>query len=80
MMFKQFLDREKTMKRIIMLAMVLVMLLISIGGCWVPYEDGGRDGRHNRDGRYDRDADHRGPEGGGPGGGGHGSGGPGGGH
>jgi hypothetical protein len=44
------------MKRIIMLAMVLVMLLISIGGCWVPYEEGGRgdgDGRHDRDGGHD---------------------------
>jgi len=26
---------EGTMKRIIMLAMVLVMMLVSIGGCWV---------------------------------------------
>jgi hypothetical protein len=41
------------MKRIIMLAMVLVMLLTSIGGCWVPWDEGGRGGRgegHDRDG------------------------------
>lgn len=69
MMFKQFLDREKAMKRIIISAMVFVLLLTSIGGCWV-----------SRDGRHDRDPAHRGPEGGGPGGGGHGGGGPGGGH
>ena len=60
------------MKRIIILAIVLVMLLISIGGCWVPYEEGGRgggDGRHDRGGSH---GDSRGPEGGGhegPGGG-----------
>ena len=49
------------MKRIIILAMVLVMLVISIGGCWVPYEEGGRGGRddrHDRDGGYDRDGGH----------------------
>ena len=46
------------MKRIIMLAMVLVMLLISIGGCFVPWNEGGRDGRNGRDGRYDRDGGH----------------------
>ena len=36
------------MKRIIMLAMVLVMVLVSIGGCWVGWEDGrgGRGGGH----------------------------------
>lgn len=79
MMFKQLLDREKAMKKVMIAAMVFVLLLTSIGGCWVPYEDRGRDG-HHRDGRYDRDPAHRGPEGGGPGGGGHGGGGPGGGH
>lgn len=76
MMFKQFLDKEKAMKRIIILAMVLVMMLTSIGGCWVGWNEGGRggrDGRHDRDGRYDRDAGQRSPEGGGHGG-------PGGGH
>jgi len=43
------------MKRIIMLAMVLVMLLVSIGGCFVPWD---RDGRGGRDGGYDRDSGH----------------------
>ena len=33
------------MKRIIILAMVLVMLLTSIGGCWGPWDEGGRGGR-----------------------------------
>jgi hypothetical protein len=46
------------MKKIIMLTMVLVMLLTSIGGCWVPWEEGGRNGRDGRDGRYDRDGGH----------------------
>ena len=46
------------MKRIMMSAMVLVILLVSIGGCFVPWHGDGRDGRgggHDRDGRYDRD-------------------------
>jgi hypothetical protein len=43
--YKQFLSKEKAMKRIIILAMVLVMLLTSIGGCWVPWDEGGRGGR-----------------------------------
>jgi len=48
------------MKRIIMSAIVLVMLLVSIGGCFVPVDRGGRDGRdHDRDGGRDRD---RGPD------------------
>jgi len=45
------------MKRIMMSAMVLVILLVSIGGCFVPWHGDGRDGRgggHDRDGRYDR--------------------------
>jgi len=49
------------MKRIIMLAIVLVMMVVSIGGCWVPYEEGGRgdrDGRHERGGGHDRDGGH----------------------
>ena len=49
------------MKRIIMLAMVLVMLLTSIGGCWVPWNEGGRDGRgegHDRGGEHDGDGGH----------------------
>ncbi|MEN6507814.1 MAG: hypothetical protein ABFD63_03340 [Smithella sp.] len=57
------------MKRIIMSTMVLLMLLASIGGCFVPwYEDGrdGRDGGHQRDSGYDRGPGHdrdRGPGG-----------------
>ena len=46
------------MKRIMMSAMVLVILLVSIVGCFVPWHGDGRDGRgggHDRDGRYDRD-------------------------
>jgi len=48
------------MKRIMMSAMVLVILLVSIGGCFVPWHGDGRDGRggHDRDGRYDRDGGH----------------------
>jgi hypothetical protein len=33
------------MKIIIMSAMVFVMLVVSIGGCWVGWEEGGRRGR-----------------------------------
>ena len=43
------------MKRIIMLAMVLVIILVSIGGCFV-VRDG--DGRGGRDGGHDRGGDH----------------------
>jgi len=49
------------MKRIIIVAMVLVMMLVSIGGCWIgPYEDGrdGRGGGYERDGDHDRDGSH----------------------
>ena len=49
------------MKRIIMLAIVLVMMLASIGGCWPWwYEDGrgGRGGGPGRDGGHDRDQRH----------------------
>ncbi len=45
------------MKRIIILIMVLVMLLASIGGCWVWWEDG-RDGGRDRDGGHDRGERH----------------------
>lgn len=60
------------MKRIIMLTMVIVMMLVSLGGCFWGFEGhdrgGGHDGRggHDRDGRYDdrgeghdRGGDHR---------------------
>ena len=52
------------MKRIIILGMVLVMMLASIGGCFIPVEgrDGGgghdRDGGHDRGGGHDRDGGH----------------------
>ena len=51
------------MKRIIMLAMVLVMMLVSIGGCWVGWDRDGRGergGEHERDGGHDRDQGHEG--------------------
>ncbi|PKN18986.1 MAG: hypothetical protein CVU71_09385 [Deltaproteobacteria bacterium HGW-Deltaproteobacteria-6] len=46
------------MKRVIMSAMVLVMLLVSIGGCFVGWDRDGRGGRgggHERDGGHHRD-------------------------
>lgn len=45
------------MKRIIMLAVVLVMMLASIGGCWVGFdvdERNGRDGGHDRHQKHDQ--------------------------
>jgi len=48
------------MKRIIMLVMVLVTMTVSIGGCFVPWHDDGRDGRdRGHDGGHDRE---RGPD------------------
>jgi hypothetical protein len=49
------------MKRIIMLAMVLVMLLASIGGCWVGLDADGRGGRgggYDSGGSHDKDQKH----------------------
>lgn len=49
------------MKRIIMLAMVLVLMVVSIGGCFVPWDEGGRGGRgedHDRGGEHDRGGGH----------------------
>ena len=40
------------MKRIIMLAMVLVVMLVSIGGCWPYWYEDGRGGRHDRGGGH----------------------------
>ena len=51
----KFLSREGAMKRIIMLAMVLVMMLVSIGGCWVGWD---RDDRGRRGGGHDRGGGH----------------------
>ena len=48
------------MKKIIMLALVLVTMTVSIGGCFVPWHDDGRDGRdRGHDRGHDRD---RGPD------------------
>jgi uncharacterized iron-regulated membrane protein len=49
------------MKRVIMLAMVLVLMLASIGGCWPWWYEDGRGGRgegHDRGGGHDRDQRH----------------------
>jgi hypothetical protein len=54
-------EKEGTMKKIIILAMVLVMILVSIAGCWVGWDEGGRGGRgggHDRDRGHDRDQRH----------------------
>jgi hypothetical protein len=59
--------KGENMKRIIMLTMVLVMMLVSLGGCFLPYEGHGRGGgRDDRDGgRDDRGGHDRGGERGG---------------
>ena len=44
-----------------MLAMVLVTMLVSIGGCWVGWDEGGRGGRgggHDRGGGHGGDQRH----------------------
>jgi hypothetical protein len=44
-----------------MLAIVLVLLLVSIGGCWVGWEEGGRGergGGHDGGGEHDRGGGH----------------------
>jgi hypothetical protein len=49
------------MKRIVMMTMFLLMMLVSIGGCWVGWDDDGRGGRgggHDRDRGHDRDGGH----------------------
>jgi hypothetical protein len=42
-----------------MLAIALVMMLVFIGGCWIPWHEDGRHGRHDRGGHdrggHDRD-------------------------
>ena len=62
------------MKRIIILAMALVIILVSIGGCWPWRNEGGRDGgpdKHDRGGTP-RASDPGEPDGGpGGAGGGH---------
>jgi len=62
------------MKRIIILAMALVIILVSIGGCWPWRNEGGRDGGHDKHDRggTPRDSDLGEPDGGpGGAGGGH---------
>jgi hypothetical protein len=57
----KFLSKEEAMKRIIMLATVFVMMLVSIGGCYVGLDEGGRGGRgggYDRDGGHDRGGGH----------------------
>ena len=49
------------MKRIFMMALVLAVMLVSLGGCLVGWEGEGRDGRgggYDRDRGHDRDRDH----------------------
>ena len=55
------------MKKTIMLIIVSMMTLVSLGGCWIGPDEGGRGGRdhgydrdrgHDRDGGHDRDHDH----------------------
>ena len=41
-----------------MLAMVLVMMVVSIGGCFIGPDGDGRGGGHGRDGGHDRDDKH----------------------
>ena len=45
------------MKRIIILVMVLVMMLTSIGGCFIGWD---RDGRGGGGGEHDRGGEHEG--------------------
>jgi hypothetical protein len=49
------------MKRIILLALVLVVMFVSIGGCLIGLEGDGRGergGEHDRDRGHDRDQRH----------------------
>ena len=58
------------MKRIIMLGMVLVIMLVSLGGCYLGYDGYGRGGGHDRGEGRDKDEGHDRGEGH-DGGGGH---------
>ena len=47
------------MKRIMLLFVGLVMLLVSVGGCFVPWDRGGRGPGHDRGGgHHDRGPGH----------------------
>lgn len=48
------------MKRIIVLAMALLMMLVSVGGCWPWWYGPGGPGGHSRHGGYDRGGHHDG--------------------
>ncbi len=50
--------QEEEMKRIIMLGMTLLMLLASVGGCYIRAEDYDRDGRHGWGERHEGSEDH----------------------
>jgi hypothetical protein len=43
------------MKKIILLAMVIVLMTISIGGCWIVWDRDGRGGGYDRDEGHGRD-------------------------
>lgn len=45
------------MKKIIMLGIILGMVLVSLGGCFIPYYED--DGGHGGHGGHDRDRDDR---------------------
>ncbi len=46
------------MKRIITMGMALMIMVISISGCFIPYDDRGGGRRHDRGDRHDRDDRH----------------------
>jgi hypothetical protein len=48
------------MKKLILSVVVLVMMLVSIGGCWVGWHDDGRGGGHERGGGHGRGGGHEG--------------------
>ena len=46
------------MKRIIIVGMVFVMMLVSLGGCYIGFGDYDRDEGYDRDRGYDRGGGH----------------------
>ena len=53
-----FLSKEGAMKRIIMLAVALVVMLVSIEGCWVPWHGNDRGGGPDRGRTHDNGRGH----------------------
>jgi len=51
------------MKQIIMLGMALVMMLVSLGGCFIGYENHDRDENRSRNERHERGEGHEGGDG-----------------